>query len=949
MKVTTKRTVSLLSAASAMAIAAAAHAQPIAPAAEDVAEIVVTGSRVTTVANSPTPLTVVSTEQLQMTTPKDIPDALNKLPVFQGSTGQRNQSGGGSNSSGNFLNLRNFGVERTLVLLDGRRVVASGQNGAVDTNALPQMLVQRVDIVTSGASAVYGSDAITGVVNFVLDTNLEGVKYEANAGIAELGVGFQYRAGLAAGTSLFGGRGHFIGSLATRSQEAVKYLDLPYGPRYWGQTGSAGSPTNPLIMTPDSRNFWSPSGRIASCGAGCQVEGQHFTSAGVLGPFNPGLPTGNSAVRMGGDGGFAIHPTAQGSLKTYESFGRFDYDLTETINAFVQSSYVVSRNFSVYFDPNIATGTTRNTYFKSNPYLSASARAQLSTGSGTTFTVDRILPETEPMSNKAINRLWNTTVGLSGDLGAFNWEAYYTHARNSLVAHNYHNPNNPRLMAAQDAVLNAQGQVVCYVSTVPALAALYPGCEPVNPFGPGTVTQTSHNWWAPTTSFHQVNMMDNVGGSITGTVFDLPAGPVRAALTGEARRQTLSIYSPDGPFTKPADCTGLRLCPPGHTNEWTFAVLGTLPKVSQSVWEVAGEANVPLLRDMPAVQSLELNLAARYTNYRTSGVVWAWKAGADYRLNDQIRFRATASRDIRAPTLTDLFGPYQASIGGFRDVHTNFASNSTVQNNPSNPNLVPETSRTYTAGIVLTPNFVPGLTFAVDWYKIDINNAISSISGQSDAVQATCEASGGTSPFCALYVRPFPFSNRTPENFPLEIRSQRVNAAVQSISGWDIELAYRFDLADIAPSLPGSVNFRSLVSLQPNNATVANQFVPALYPAAPKGRVTTFLTYNVGDWTFAAQNQWLSSWNKSQTALPQYYGDKPRVEAFHSTDITISKRMEIAGSTNDLFVNVSNVFDKLPPLWGGLAQSPGYSYPVPAGVGYPILGRTFTVGIRGRF
>ena len=949
MKVTTKRTVSLLSAASAMAIAAAAHAQPVAPAAEDVAEIVVTGSRVTTVANSPTPLTVVSTEQLQMTTPKDIPDALNKLPVFQGSTGQRNQSGGGSNSSGNFLNLRNFGVERTLVLLDGRRVVASGQNGAVDTNALPQMLVQRVDIVTSGASAVYGSDAITGVVNFVLDTNLEGVKYEANAGIAELGVGFQYRAGLAAGTSLFGGRGHFIGSLATRSQEAVKYLDLPYGPRYWGQTGSAGSPTNPLIMTPDSRNFWSPSGRIASCGAGCQVEGQHFTSAGVLGPFNPGLPTGNSAVRMGGDGGFAIHPTAQGSLKTYESFGRFDYDLTETINAFVQSSYVVSRNFSVYFDPNIATGTTRNTYFKSNPYLSASARAQLSTGSGTTFTVDRILPETEPMSNKAINRLWNTTVGLSGDLGAFNWEAYYTHARNSLVAHNYHNPNNPRLMAAQDAVLNAQGQVVCYVSTVPALAALYPGCEPVNPFGPGTVTQTSHNWWAPTTSFHQVNMMDNVGGSITGTVFDLPAGPVRAALTGEARRQTLSIYSPDGPFTKPADCTGLRLCPPGHTNEWTFAVLGTLPKVSQSVWEVAGEANVPLLRDMPAVQSLELNLAARYTNYRTSGVVWAWKAGADYRLNDQIRFRATASRDIRAPTLTDLFGPYQASIGGFRDVHTNFASNSTVQNNPSNPNLVPETSRTYTAGIVLTPNFVPGLTFAVDWYKIDINNAISSISGQSDAVQATCEASGGTSPFCALYVRPFPFSNRTPENFPLEIRSQRVNAAVQSISGWDIELAYRFDLADIAPSLPGSVNFRSLVSLQPNNATVANQFVPALYPAAPKGRVTTFLTYTVGDWTFAAQNQWLSSWNKSQTALPQYYGDKPRVEAFHSTDITISKRMEIAGSTNDLFVNVSNVFDKLPPLWGGLAQSPGYSYPVPAGVGYPILGRTFTVGIRGRF
>ena len=949
MKVTTKRTVSLLSAASAMAIAAAAHAQPVAPAAEDVAEIVVTGSRVTTVANSPTPLTVVTTEQLAQTTPKDIPDALNKLPVFQGSTGQRVQTGGGSNDSGNFLNLRNFGVQRTLVLLDGRRVVASGQSGAVDTNALPQMLVQRVDIVTSGASAVYGSDAITGVVNFVLDTNLEGVKYEANAGIAELGVGFQYKAGVAAGASLFGGRGHFIGSLATRSQEKVRYVDLPYGPRYWGQTGSAGSPTNPLIMTPDSRNFWLHTGRIASCGAGCQAENLQFTSPGILGPWNFGLPTGNSAVRSGGDGGYATNPTAQGSLKAYESFGRLDYDLTDTINAYVQSSYVVSRNFSVYFDPNIATGTTRNTFFKNNPFLSPSAQALLNTGAGTTFTIDRLHPELEPMSNKAINRLWNTTIGLNGELGSFDWEAYYTHGRNSLVAHNYHNPNNPRLMAASDAVLNSAGQVVCYVSTVPQFAALYPGCVPANPFGRGTMSQSSHNYWAPTTSFHQVNKMDNVGGSITGDIFQLPAGPIRAALTGEARRQTLSIYSPDGPFTKPANCTGLRLCPPGHTNEWTFAVLGSLPQVSQSVWEVATEASVPVFRDMAFAQSLDLNLAARYTNYRTSGVVWAWKAGADYRLNDQIRLRANASRDIRAPTLTDLFGPYQATIGAFRDVHTNFASNATVQRNASNPNLVPETSRTYTAGVVFTPSFIEGLTFAVVWYKIDIKNAITAIAGQSDAVQAVCEASGGTSPFCSLYVRPFPFSNRTPENFPIEIKEDRVNAAVQQISGWDIELAYRFDLADIAPSLPGSMNFRSLVSLQPNNKTQALSFIPSLYPAAPKGRVTTFLTYTVGDWTFAAQNQWLSSWNKSQTSLPQYYGDKPRVEAFHSTDITISKRMEIAGSTNDFFVNVSNVFDKLPPLWGGLAQSPGFSYPVPAGVGYPILGRTFTVGIRGRF
>ena len=949
MKVTTKSTVSLLSAASAMAIAAAAHAQPIAPAAEDVAEIVVTGSRVTTVANSPTPLTVVTTEQLTQTTPKDIPDALNKLPVFQGSSGQRSQSGGGSNSSGNFLNLRNFGTERTLILLDGRRVVASGQNGGVDTNALPQMLVERVDIVTAGASAVYGSDAITGVVNFVLDTDFEGVRLEGNAGIAELGVGFQYRAGVAGGASLFGGRGHVIGSLATRSQEAVKYLDLPYGPRYWGQTGSAGSATNPLIMTPDSRNFWSNNGYVSNCGAGCQVTGQHFASPGILGPFNIGLPTGTSAVRSGGDGGYAINPTAQGSLKTYESFGRFDYDLTDSVQAFIQSSYVVSRNFSVYFDPNIASGVERNLFFKNNPFLSPSAQALLNTGSGDTFAVERIINETEPMSNKAINRLWNTTAGFTGTLGNYTWETYYTHGVNSLVAHNYHNTNNARLMAASDAVLNAQGQIVCYVSTVPQFAALYPGCEPVNPFGEGTISQTSHNFWAPTTQFRQVNKLDNVGGSITGSLFELPAGPVRAALTGEARWQSLQIDSPDGPFTKPVDCTGLRLCPTGHTNEWAFAVLGDMPKVKQSVWEVGAEASVPVLRDLPFAQSIDLTLAGRYTNYRTSGVVWAWKAGADYRLNDQIRFRGNISRDIRAPTLTDLYGPFQASVSGFRDQHTNFASNITNQSNPSNPDLVPETSRTYTLGFVLTPSFIPNLTFAVDWYKIEIKNAISSLSGSSDAVQTVCQASAPAydSPYCRFYVRPLPWSNRTPANYPTAVRAERLNAAEQTISGWDIELAYRFDLENIVPSLPGTVSFRTLASLQPVQKNQLISFVPASYATQPGGRVTTFVTYTVGDWTFSAQNRWLSSWDKSSTALPQFYGDKPRVEAWHSTDLTINRRLEVAGMDTDLYLNVSNLFDKLPPLWGGLAQSPGFSYPVPGG--YPILGREFTVGFRGRF
>src|SRR5580700_6048972 len=181
-----------LASASVMAMSAAAFAQTDAQAT--VETVVVTGSRVITdIASSPTPVTEVTAEQLLTTTPSNVSDALNKLPVFQGSATQRNAGSASGNAGGDFLNLRNFGQQRTLVLMDGMRVPASNQAGSVDISTLPQELFQRVDVVTGGASAVYGSDAITGVVNFILDKHFEGVKYEANAGISQYADGFSYK------------------------------------------------------------------------------------------------------------------------------------------------------------------------------------------------------------------------------------------------------------------------------------------------------------------------------------------------------------------------------------------------------------------------------------------------------------------------------------------------------------------------------------------------------------------------------------------------------------------------------------------------------------------------------------------------------------------------------------------------------------------------------------
>jgi iron complex outermembrane recepter protein len=192
-------------------------------------EVLVTGTRIvmTDGSTSPTPLTVVSTEQLQATTPTNIPDALNKLPVFQGSQQPRRPGSGSSNLASNVLNLRGFGAQRTLILLDGRRATPSNANGTVDIDTLPQMLIERVDVVTGGASAVYGSDAVTGVVNFVLDQDFTGLKFEANAGRSTYDDGDNYKVGVAGGMELFAGRGHVLASYQRFEQDPIRNFDRP--------------------------------------------------------------------------------------------------------------------------------------------------------------------------------------------------------------------------------------------------------------------------------------------------------------------------------------------------------------------------------------------------------------------------------------------------------------------------------------------------------------------------------------------------------------------------------------------------------------------------------------------------------------------------------------------------------------------------------------------------
>ena len=304
-----------------------------------VESVVVTGSRVISdIANSPTPLTVVSTTQLQMTSPLDIPEGLNKLPIFQGSsTPLQDFSGSAGSAAGqNVLSLRNFGAQRTLVLFDSHRVAPANANGTVDVDTLPQMLISQVDVVTGGASAVYGSDAVTGVVNFILDKNFTGLKFNVNAGISNYADGASYKTEVAAGTDLFGGRGHLEGSVEYTHRDGVTDAARPLGNQYWLQVG-AGTAANPFVNIINGRNATASDGGVINCGT-CALNGMQFVGNGIVGPFIHGQATGTGNVESGGDGAVGPYGQALNATRNGTAFGRFSYNLSDDTKFYIQAS-----------------------------------------------------------------------------------------------------------------------------------------------------------------------------------------------------------------------------------------------------------------------------------------------------------------------------------------------------------------------------------------------------------------------------------------------------------------------------------------------------------------------------------------------------------------------------------------------------------------------------------
>lgn len=762
------RALLLAGVAAPLLAAAPAFAQGAPADEEPVNDIVVTGSRIVGDGYSaPTPVAVLGEADIAAQAPANISDFVNQLPAIAGSGTSGSSSGGLSNAGAgiNSIGLRGLGVGRTLVLVDGQRSVASTVGGTVDINTIPQDLVKRVEVITGGASAAYGSDAVGGVVNFILDTGYKGFKVGADTGISTYGDAFNYRFSGTAGFSLLDDRLHLLTNVSYFKQNREEGIDRDWNDGGYfqinnpGYTATNGQPQRYVGSGIGPAGY--TAGGLVTSGP---LRGTYFLGDGQTSQLTFG--TLASPWMVGGD----WQTTLDGHLGTntlvplderLSAFQRIGFDVTPDIEIFGQFSYNRSVSASSY-QQTPSTGVTiqrDNAYLQSQyPTVAAdmAARALQSITIGTSNAGFPI-----PGSN--IKReVYRGVIGAKGNVELFSkpmaWDVYYqkgvTKAREELT----NTWNNARMALAQDAVFDGSGNIVCRST----LANPTNGCVPIDRLGTSGPSQAALDYiymdgYQPLR--HQTIKQDVAAATISGKAFALPAGEVAFATGVEWRREQINGE-----------------VDPIHNSGWLYGNF----RVNQGKYDVyEGFLEV----DVPVFDGMNINAAARGTHYSTSGWVGTWKVGANWQAIDALRFRGNISHDIRAPNLDELFAAGTARTNsviiptGANAPQT--GSLQFVQNAFGNRALKPEVADSWTLGAIFEPGFLPGFSLSFDYYQIKIKDAIGSITAQQTV--DLCYEQGITS-----YCPNIHFVNGQLSTIDLT----PINFARQKTKGFDIEASY---------------------------------------------------------------------------------------------------------------------------------------------------------------
>lgn len=913
-------------------------------------EIVVTGSHIArSEFSNPIPIAIVDAEDIEITAAETLDGLLQQIPSIQQQTTARESTSGTDRSGVASVALRGLGVERTLTLLDGKRMVSSrtGQSN-VDLSTIPIDFIERIEVITGGASAIYGSDALAGVINIITKKDYEGIALRTRTEYPEAGGEEQWTVSLTMGAPYADGRGHAMFSASVFDRRVLRSRD-----RAWAR--EALEVRSDGTVGPDFSSY-TPGGRYELL----ESDGSRIGGTGADGGRLV-LTDGLTATRPFVEDIHGYNTNELASITTpirrFNFGGSTEYRLTDTVSVSMNGYYARTDTISNRGPENTQAreyhlGSDFNTWALpiDHPFIPQSIRdimfgdpanGGFGDGAGGTQVVGidwrrRFTELSRFISNT--RETFRFGVAMDGEINdSWDWNVGLNYGRtqqSQLVSGNTIKANVVDALDIEPIpnVIPDPTRPETYQCVNPQARAR--GCVPLNIFGEGSITPDMAAWIKDDSTFLGSIEQGTISALVTGDLMELPAGDLGMAFGLEYRQDDSRTITD----------SLLR-------DQGTTFVAVPSNSGSTEVSEIFAETVVPLIADRPGAEYLGVDAAIRYADYTHIGGVTSYKGGFEYAPTETLRFRGGWSRATRAPSILEAFSVPRTTTFGKNDpcdgitaadagtvLGDNCLSNSAISAevaangsfdgnveieergfNLGNPNLQEEQADTLTVGFVFEPNFLPNFGLTVDYWDIDISEAIVNTSRQGSL--DLCYASVGlSSRECALIFR-------DPSGQINRIDSEPRNESGFETSGIDVYGRYQWELGD------GSLNFEvTWVHLLAKDV-LRNVFGPDGEIVSvsvdddkgevenPTDRVQFQASYYRGPWRVSWQTNVLGEVNTGNQALADAIedGDDPAVIAFRKIDTHYIHKLNanyIFGSEGQyqIFGGINNILDEDPPL-----------------------------------
>ena len=904
-------------------------------------EIIVTGSRIARSGyQTATPTTVIGDDAIEISGFNNIGDIALRTPSFGIGLGSANANFS-DDAGASFVNLRGLGADRTLVLVNGRRRVSgSTLSSAVDLSTIPAGMVERIEVITGGASAVYGADAVTGVMNVILKDDFDGFEVSANGGFGTEGSGGEtFAANMFGGAEFADDKGGINFGVSYSKDEPL------FGPQRDFTKGlsflfSNGANTGPNDGIPDRIHYHNgrlPNTHVAGTFV---IDGSQYTVDPNLRLIQNDQTYPIGFIASGGDGyNAALYVPLRTETETLTTMTTVKYQLAEKVSLFIEAQFanidaVDSRNPSS-FDSSIMID-------RANPFLPIDVAALMDLNGLSELRVQRTHEDHGLETNDLTKKTFSFIGGFEGQIfDEWNWNAFFQYGQYDYNSQMKNSRINSHFSEAIDVISDpVTGDPICRSAT-----ARDEGCEPLNVIGRDVASEAALDYILHTRLRDITNSQKVIGVQFDGSPFSLPAGPLQIAGGYENRKETVSIRD-----------DGLAL-----TGDLFFTVGAGTPNTDSSfdVDEFFIEVLAPLIVDKPLINEMNLELAFRSSDYSTIGTTSAWKAGGDWSLVEGFRVRATKSKSVRAPNLNELFGAGTASFSSLIDPchitninnNTKRAANCLADGAPvgffdptvaasdpiltsGNSELDPETSRSSTLGFVMTPATLDSISISLDYWDIEISDAINTVVPQT-ALNKCYDSESLNNPFCSLIERGTDFALS-------RVRLSDINIGKLTAKGIDLQVDYSQEVfgGNLSLSALGTYVLEHEELVDENDSSTL--IIRDGEVSNPSVRVNLRGTYVQGPWSVDLMTRYIGSSKGDVQAAPEDR-DLNRAESKVYNDLVLGYEFDDGYRG---FIGINNLFDVTPP---GLAETQfGGSYN-DEGALYDNIGRFITMGVSAKF